>query len=90
MTEIRVTDHALVRVLQHREGIDVEGLRIELADTLARAHSAAANLKLNEYLVRIGGLTFVVRDGNVTAVFPKGPRTSRAYILGQRKGAPRP
>lgn len=63
-----ITDHALLRFLERGGGMDVEGLRTALSASLARAHHAACQLGEEEYLVKVGDSTFVVRDGSVTTV----------------------
>lgn len=67
--KLRVTDHALVRFLEVAGGIDVEAFRSHVERGLQRAHQAAAQMGVGEYLIRSNGLTFIVRrDGNICSV----------------------
>lgn len=82
----RVTDHALLRFLA-RSGLDVEGVRGSIAESLARAHGAAIALGGADHLIVIDGLRFVVRNGAVTTVLPNTNKHDHARSLEPR--APR-
>lgn len=68
MTAIGVSDHALLRFLERGAALDVEALRLRLAESLERAHRAALSIGAGDYLIRSNGLLFVVREEVVTTV----------------------
>lgn len=78
---IRVSDHALVRFLERAGVFDVGALRAAIEDSLQRAHKAARSLGDSDYLIRMDGLTFVVRGDSVTTLFEGEPPHRRARIL---------
>ena len=70
MAGLHMTDHAMLRFLERGGGIDVEALRGAIEASLARAHDAARTVSDSDYLVRVDGMTFVVRGASVTTVLP--------------------
>lgn len=68
MGALHVSDHALVRFLERGAGLDIEALRKNLAQSLQRAHYAAATIGAGDYLIKSDGLLFVVRGDAVTTV----------------------
>lgn len=72
---VRVSDHALLRVIERGGGFDVEGLRRAVSLSLERGVAAADRLGQTEVRVRIGRLVYVVKDGSlVTVLFAGGER----------------
>lgn len=74
MTERRrpiVSDHAVLRWLQRRYGIDVEGERIKI-ETLTKV-SRALGAKAHS----IDGVTFVLREGYVVTTLEPGMSRKR-------------
>lgn len=65
-----ITEHALLRWIERRHGIDIEAMRLELQE-LVEPYVAvrAAHAPL-------GGLYAVIRDTRVTTVTPTKPRGS--------------
>jgi hypothetical protein len=80
---IGVSDHALLRFLERAAGLDIEGLRLTLTASLARAHSAARSLSDSDYLIKADGLIYVVRGETVTTVLPDKQPVGRAATLAQ-------
>lgn len=80
-----VSDHALLRFLERSGQLDVEALRAGLSASLARAHSAARQLGQEDYLVKAGGTTFVVRGGVVTTLRDSGDPGREARVLEKRE-----
>lgn len=76
-----ITDHALLRFMERGAGCDVEQLRSDLAAALERAHKAARAMGDSDYLIKMDGLTFVVRGGVVTTVMPTGTPNHEARQL---------
>lgn len=68
MTGPRISDHALLRFLERAGGLDIETLRWQLAQSLARAHAAAGQIGLADYTIRADGLTYVVRNATVVTI----------------------
>jgi hypothetical protein len=81
MAELHVTDHAIVRFLERAGGMDVEALRGAIERSLARAHDAARTVSDSDYLVRVDGMTFVVRGAAVTTVLPDDHPAQHAAAL---------
>ena len=81
MAGLHVTDHAMLRFLERGGGIDVEALRSAIEMSLKRAHHAARAVSDSDYLVRVDGMTFVVRGENVTTVMNEGSPGQRAATL---------
>ncbi len=71
---IEISDHALVRFLDRAGGLDVEGVRAHLADSLGRSFDAARRIGVAHYTIHADGLIYVVRNGVVVTVLPGGCR----------------
>lgn len=69
---LQVSDHALVRFLQRVAGVDVEALRVEIARSLDRAAVAAERIGGGDYTIRAEGVTYRIKKGVVTTVYPGG------------------
>ena len=67
MTEIIVTDHALVRWLERARGIEMEDIRAELAD-IARPYA-----KIGAMHAEVGGLWLVFDGVKLVTVQPGKP-----------------
>ena len=84
-----ISDHALLRFLERGAGCDVEVLRAQLSASLRRAHLAARSMGGSDHLIKIDGLTFVVRGETVTTVLPSGTASHDAHamnnVAGRRK-----
>lgn len=65
---LRVCDHALLRFIERVGGLDVEGLRRHLAQSLGRAAGAAEQLGQREMTVAADGFHYVVVKGVVITV----------------------
>ncbi len=65
---IRMTDHAILRLLERRAGFDIEALRGAVEARVARAHAAAAELGVAVYAIRLDDAVYVVRRGMITTV----------------------
>lgn len=88
MSNLRVSDHAMLRWLERAGGLDIEDLRARLGATLGRAGAAARSMGTIDYLIVIDGLTYVVRDGIVATILLDASSTSKAAALangGHRK-----
>ena len=77
MTKLRVTDHALVRILERIAGLDVEGLRAHIVASLERACAAAAEIDQKEFTISSNGFRYVIRNGALVTVEP--------YTIGRRE-----
>lgn len=86
MTAPRVSDHALLRLLE-RSGLPVEEVRTAIEASLARAHAAAVTIGGMDHLIAVDGLVFVVRGGVVTTVTRARSPGDLARLL--NGGAPR-
>ena len=78
---LRISDHALVRFLERVGVFDIDAFRSAIEDSLQRAHQAARSLGDSDYLIRMDGMTFVVRGDSVTTLFEGEPPHRRARIL---------
>lgn len=68
---LRVCDHALLRFIERVGGLDVEGLRRHLAESLDRAAAAAEQLGQQEMTIAADGFHYVVvKDRVVTVLTP--------------------
>lgn len=76
-----VTDHALIRLLERAGGLDVEGLRASLSQSLARVHEAVEQTGGGDYLVSTDTLSFVVRQGKLTTILPAMNAGARGRAL---------
>jgi len=65
---LRVCDHALLRFIERVGGLDVEGLRRHLAESLDRAAGAAEQLGAREMTIAADGFHYVVMKGVVITV----------------------
>ncbi|MEY9358989.1 hypothetical protein ABH994_001710 [Bradyrhizobium yuanmingense] len=65
---LRVCDHALLRFIERVGGLDVEGLRRHLAESLDRAAGAAEQLGAREMTIAADGFHYVVTKGVVVTV----------------------
>lgn len=68
MSKVRVSDHAMLRVLERTCGVPVEALRAAIAQSIERATAAAEATGGGVYLVVQDRQAFVVRNGTVTTV----------------------
>ncbi len=73
---IRVTDHAVLRYLQRVDGVDVEGVRQRIAESLDKSWTNdlvdfAGN---TPFKIKAPDLTCCVWDGRVTTCYPKQGR----------------
>ncbi|MGA8169797.1 MAG: hypothetical protein WB816_03010 [Methylocystis sp.] len=66
--KIGVSDHAMMRFLERAGGFDVEALRAQIQDSLARAHATPREIGVRDYTVKSGGVIFVVRGGTIVTV----------------------
>ncbi|MGW1423641.1 hypothetical protein ACWAT4_26370 [Bradyrhizobium manausense] len=80
MKPLRVCDHALLRFIERVGGLDVEGLRRHLAESLGRAAGAADQLGAREMTIAADGNHYVVVKGTVVTVLapPMKPRRIKA------------
>ena len=60
MSEIHVSDHAVLRYLERIVGIDIDALRADIASTCARSNGAPC--------VRTKAARYLIRGGNVVSV----------------------
>lgn len=69
MTDIGVTDHAVLRWIERVAGIDVDAIRERMIEEIAGAARAAANAGLPErYSVRTSDAVYVLDSGTVVTV----------------------
>lgn len=73
---LRVCDHALLRFLERVGGLDVEGLRRHLAESLSRAAGAAEQLGAREMTIAADGTHYIVVKGVLVTVLtpPMNPK----------------
>jgi hypothetical protein len=69
---LRVTDHALVRMLERGGRLDVEALRAELTSSLERAVAAARLMGATRVHIHADGLVYVVEDDTLVTVLAPG------------------
>ena len=81
MGKIHVTDHAMLRFLERGGGLDIDAFRAKMEASLTRAHAAARSISASDYVVRVDGLTFLVRGDAVVTVFPEGTPGQRAATI---------
>lgn len=60
--DIKVTDHAVVRFLERVHGIDMDAIRADISQHVARGMAAGA------HQVRVGEATFVLNPAACTVV----------------------
>ncbi|PZA12446.1 hypothetical protein DNX69_10745 [Rhodopseudomonas palustris] len=65
---INVSNHALLRILEHAGDVDVEALRRAVALSIGRAVAAAEAIEQNEYKIVAGGLVYIVANHCVVTV----------------------
>lgn len=77
---LRVCDHALLRFIERVGGLDVEGLRRHLADSLDRAVGAAELLEQREMTIAADGNHYIVVKGRLVTVLapPMKPKRVKA------------
>jgi hypothetical protein len=68
VTELSISDHALIRFLERAGGLDLPALRGLMSHSLSRAAAAAAQVGVSAYTIRADGLTYVVRNGTVVTI----------------------
>jgi len=81
VSELRITDHALVRVLERICGLPIEALREQLVQALTPAAASAEAIGGGNYLIVSGGKVFVVRDRVVTTVLDRDNVHARFIAL---------
>lgn len=81
---IHITDHALVRWLERTGAVEIEPLRIALAQSLNRAIAAAETIGAEQFLILADGMVYVIRDHALVTVIPEDNRHLRARLLSQR------
>lgn len=82
---LRVSDHALLRLLQRAHGVDMDALRRDVETSLERAATAAELIGGGSYMIRADGLRYVVRDAIVvTVLFDRPDRPDRCDRRGPR------
>ncbi len=75
---INVSDHALVRFLERTGLASFDGLRADLAQSLARAREKASDLDRDSFVVVADGFKYIVERGVlVTVLDPDTPPRSR-------------
>lgn len=74
---LRVCDHALLRFIERVGGLDVEGLRRHLAESLDRAAGAAEQLGAREMTIAADGFHYVVMKGVVVTVLTPAMKSRR-------------
>lgn len=81
MTPPRVSDHAMLRILERVCGLPVEELREAIGLSIARATAAAELTGGGVYLVLQDRQAFVVRHGTVTTVLSDPSERDRWIAL---------
>lgn len=61
--EIGVSDHAVVRYLERRKGMDIEAIRNEILSDKVRSA-----INMNASSITIEGSKFIIKEGTVVAV----------------------
>lgn len=74
---LRVCDHALLRFLERVGGLDVEGVRRHLAESLDRAVGAAELLGQSEMTIAADGNHYIVVKGRLVTVLSPPMRPKR-------------
>lgn len=64
MTSAAVSDHAVLRYIERKHGVDVDGLRAIISEIVQSAVRAGASKVSHD------GMTFVLRNGVVCTVIP--------------------
>ncbi|MEA3264170.1 MAG: hypothetical protein U9R07_11885 [Pseudomonadota bacterium] len=89
MSQLGISDHALIRWIERTGMADLEPVRDALRASLARATGAARELGAGEFLILADGLVYVVRGNVLITVIEDDGRHSRIRAL-QHKPGPRP
>ncbi|WP_420132638.1 hypothetical protein [Rhodopseudomonas sp.] len=71
---LRISDHALLRILQRLGGVDVEGLRSSVAQELSGSFSKAQSVGEKDYVIVSQGFAYVVADNTLVTVKPAPKR----------------
>lgn len=84
---IKVSDHAVVRYLERRQGVDIEAIRQTIASSLdSRAarrlveFSGGAPCKIN-----VDGMSYCVRRNTVTTCLPESKRKAECRRRHRRR-----
>ncbi len=73
MSTVGVTDHAVVKWLEHVAGIDVASIRRRILEEITHAALAASAAGLPpRYSVRTGDAVYVLKSGTVVTVLAPG------------------
>jgi hypothetical protein len=75
---LRVCDHALLRFIERFGGLDTEGLRRHLEESLNRAAGAAEKLGAREMTIAADGMQYIVVNGVVVTVLSPEMRAKRS------------
>ncbi|MGO3934728.1 hypothetical protein [Rhodopseudomonas pseudopalustris] len=70
---LRISDHALLRILRHAGGVDVETLRAAVAMALARSVERAELIGEKDFVIVSDGLRYVV-SGNTLVTVTEAPK----------------
>lgn len=73
---VQVSDHALVRFLERVGGLDFSAVRAQIAASLERAQTAAAQIGECDFVVLVDRHRFVVRGGVLVTITVDTPRRS--------------
>ncbi|RIV82973.1 hypothetical protein D2V17_14320 [Aurantiacibacter xanthus] len=76
-----ISDHGLLRFLERGGGLDVEALREDLRRSLTRAHRAARQLGVYEYVVKADGMLLLMRGGTLVTVLEEKSPYQSARVL---------
>ncbi len=81
---VPVSDHALIRFLERVGGMDIESVRLSIAVGLARAAAAARAMGNVDYVIKMDGHIYVVRNDIVTTVLaPEDDDGRKTLALGR-------
>lgn len=83
---IPVSDHALIRFLEGVGGMDVEAVRLSMQLGLSRAAAIARSMGDGDFVIKLNGHQYVVRNDIVTTVLPG----TRQNVLGRAQPAGEP
>jgi hypothetical protein len=67
---LAVSDRALLRVLQHAGGVDIEALRNAVARSIDTVAMVANGIGASEFVIVADGYSYVVKNGVVVTVLP--------------------
>ncbi|MEA3264152.1 MAG: hypothetical protein U9R07_11795 [Pseudomonadota bacterium] len=85
MSQLSISDHALIRWIERTGMADLEPVRDALRASLARATGAAGKLGSGEYLILADGLVYVVRNNVLITVIEDDGRHSRIRAMQHRQ-----